>query len=164
MDKRPSYSLFCLVLCLILAACDEAIDPVASFKAGHYEKSFAEFKKLADAGDLDAVNYLGVHYYMGAGVRRNFRTAAEWYEIAALAGHPGAQKNLGVMYYHGLGVKQNYHRAFGWMYQALSGGNMRAQKYINLMRDNVTPNASGLAVRIINKQIAMREKLLDTTQ
>ena len=154
----PWLAASCLVVCL--AACGEALDAVSLFENGDYSKAFNAFSEMARGGDTEALNYLGIHYYIGAGVGRDLPQAAAWFEQAALLGHADAQKNLGVMYYRGLGVKQDYHHAYGWMHHARAGGNGEAQNYIDLMHYNVTPNAMAIAVETINTQIEQQEKLL----
>ena len=40
------------------------------------------------------MNDLGVMYMQGSGVRRDVKTAREWYEKAAALGNPEAKQNL----------------------------------------------------------------------
>ena len=149
---------------LLLGACSEDTDPASLFESGDYEESLSRFKQQAAAGDVGAKNYVGVHYYVGAGVQRDFLAAAQWFETAALEGHPGAQKNLGMMYFRGLGVEQNNRRAFGWLHHARLSGNDDAQKYLSQMQTMVTPNASVIAVELISKQLANKEALVNATR
>jgi len=142
-----------LVLTLGLTGC-AADDPVVLFENGDYDAAFAIFQRLAADGDINAINYLGMHYYLGAGVERDFKKAAELFETAALAEHPGAQRNLGVMYLRGLGVPQDNQQAYGWLFVAYKGGNLGAKEYLVLMSDNVTPNAADLARKRVRKKIA----------
>ena len=147
---------------LLLSACDQSRDAVELFENGEYSEAFEAFQGLAEQGDSDAINYIGIHYYIGAGVPRDLIRAAAWFEQAALLGHSPAQKNLGVMYYRGLGVKQDFHHAYGWMHHARAGGNTEAQNYIDLMHYNVTPNAMAIAADMISIQIEQQKKLLST--
>ena len=151
------HPLVSLVCCLILvASCGGRDNPVESFSEGDYEASFRIFSQRAATGDSEANNYLGMHYYLGVGVTRDFVRAAKFFEAAALAELPDAQRNLGVMYLRGLGVEQDYHQAYGWFFAAHGGGNASAGEYLNLMGDNVTPNASGIARKHVREQIAAR--------
>lgn len=136
-----------------LAACGTEPDPVALFEQGDYDDAFALFSERAANGDIVAINYIGMHYYLGAGVERNFSEAFKWFERAALAGHPGAQRNLGVMYLRGLGVTPDNHQAYGWLYHAREGGNEGANDYLLMMSDNVTPNAAGVARKRVQQRI-----------
>jgi TPR repeat protein len=144
----------CMALIAVLTACSTSdSDPVVLFEHGNYDASLAIFEQRAAAGDIIATNYLGMHYYLGAGVERNFEKAAKLFEIAALAEHPGAQRNLGVMFLRGLGVPQDNHQAYGWLYFAYKGGNAGAQEYLRLISDNVTPNAAGVARKRVRSRI-----------
>ena len=54
---------------------------------------------------------LGVMYYEGHGVLKDYTEAAKWFRHSAERGWLGAQCNLGVMYYRGEGVAQDYAEA-----------------------------------------------------
>ena len=140
-----------LIVCL--AACGADPDPVALFEQGDYDEAFALFSVRAADGDIVAINYIGMHYYLGAGVERNFPEAFKWFERAALAEHPGAQRNLGVMYLRGLGVTADNHQAYGWLYHARERGNEGANDYLRMISDNVTPNAAGIARKRVRQRI-----------
>jgi TPR repeat protein len=158
---RIAFTVALILAVLSFAGCSKDTDPVSLFESGDYDESLSRFKQLAAAGDVDAKNYLGVHYYVGAAVERDFLAAAHWFETAALEGHTGAQKNLGMMYFRGLGVEQDNRRAFGWLYHARQSGNEDAQKYLRQMQTKVTPNASVIAVELISKQLAKKEALIN---
>lgn len=156
-----------LLACLatLLASCSGTQDPFEMFHSGDYESAFEIFSERAKNGDVAASNYVGLHYYLGAGVSRDFEQAVEWFKVAALAEDPDAQRNLGVMYLNGYGVEQDYHQAHGWMYFAHAGGSESAKGYLDLMSDNVTPNASGVARRNVQAQIdvwAKQQKALSS--
>lgn len=154
--RHGAGALACALLVLVtLVGCSRA-DPLSLFNAGDYERSLAAFRSRAAAGDADASNFVGIHYYLGAGVGRDFGKAAEWFLNSAMAGNASAQRNLGVMYLRGLGVPQNYHHAWGWLYYAHAGGNAGARDYLDLLVDNVTPNASGKAREWVAEQLRGR--------
>ena len=148
------------VVALILIGCSKETDPVVLFETGNYQGALDAFRALAIDGDPDATNYLGIHYYMGAAVDRDFLAAARLFEAAALQGHTGAQKNLGMMYFRGLGVEVDNQRAFGWLHHARQGGNEEAQEYLKQMQTKVTPNASVIAVEKVAKQLAGKQALI----
>ena len=62
------------------------------------EKSLAEMIKLAEHvagnGDAEMMGRLGRAYAKGRGVRKDVRTAREWYSKAASAGVAWARKEL----------------------------------------------------------------------
>ena len=106
-----------------------------------------------DGGDVDATNLVGIHYYQGLGVARDYALAARNFEQAALANHADAQRNLGLMYMNGLGVTQDNQRAYGWFFQAHTQGNPRARANVRFLSDNVTPNAGQKARAWVEEQI-----------
>lgn len=59
----------------------------------------------------------GLEYYYGW----NFVKAAEWFEQAALKGHPEAQLKLASLYKNGQGVKKSEEQALFWSRKAKSG-------------------------------------------
>jgi TPR repeat protein len=75
-------------------------------------------QKLAEAGNMDAQNQLGLLYYDGRGVPQNFKQASVWFRKAAEQGHAGAQVNLGTLYSSGYGVSENNQEALFWFRKA----------------------------------------------
>jgi hypothetical protein len=128
-------------------------DPAAAYRAGDYKTSLAAYSARAAAGDLDALNVVGIHYYLGLGAERDYTRAAEAFEQAALGANNQAQRNLGIMYLHGYGVPRDNHRAYGWFFKAYDSGNPHARAYIKFLADNVTPNAGQKARAQIDELI-----------
>jgi TPR repeat protein len=62
------------------------------------------YEKAAAQGSDAAQNNLGLLYYNGKGVRKNYAQAAGWFEKAAAQGNVLARYNLGALYYNGYGV------------------------------------------------------------
>ena len=135
---------FTLSVCLFLAAtgCGSNKSAQQAFAAGDYVTSYELFRTLADSGDLVAQNYLGVHYYLGLGVERDWRQALQWYEKAAKQGEPGAQLNYGLMFQNGYGTDPDIGTAFMWYYASYRQGNAAAGRYMDtLAEDNLlSPN------------------------
>ena len=97
-------------------------DGVAAAKRGDYAAAHREFRPLAEAGDPQAQHNLGVMYYNGRGVERNFTEAAKWFRRAAERGIAEAQSSLGYMYQKGEGVTQDYAQSTRWYRQAAEQG------------------------------------------
>ncbi len=74
--------------------------------------------KLAEAGNADAQNRLGILYHDGQGVPVNYERAKQWFRKAAEQGHAGAQVNLGTLYFLGLGVSESDQEALFWFRKA----------------------------------------------
>ena len=123
-----------------VTGCGSSGDPVEDFESGNYCDAFKAFTRLADTGDAEAFNFLGIHYYLGAGVDKDFERAAQWFERAALARNASAQRNLGVLYLRGWGVPRNNVHAYGWLHQSYSQGNQAAAHYLRMTSNLITPN------------------------
>ncbi|NIO62221.1 MAG: hypothetical protein GTO35_06360, partial [Gammaproteobacteria bacterium] len=90
--------ILCSVLILSIS-CAGNDDPKHAFERGNYEKAFELWMPLAMEGNHEAENYIGIHYYLGLGVRRDHKEAVKWFESAAKAGFPDAQRNYGDMFH-----------------------------------------------------------------
>lgn len=133
---------YSLLVALCLSACGDAQTPREAFESGDYEQSFAQYLPLAETGDSDAANFVGIHYYLGLGTKKDFDKANEWFLTAALAENADAMRNLGVMYMRGHGVSQDWGRAYGWLYHAVQREHPTADEYLSVTADYVTPNKS----------------------
>ena len=72
-------------------------------------------KEKAEKGDAQAQYALGLMYYNGEKVAKNYAEALKWFCRAAEEnGHREAQLFLGGMYYEGIGTPQNYSEAVRW--------------------------------------------------
>lgn len=125
-----------------VSGCSGSEDPKVAFEQGDYEKSFALFMKRAETNDTEAQNYLGIHYYLGLGVGRDYKEALKWYELAARVGNPDAQRNYGDMFQYGRGVPQDYYKAFIWYFAASQQGHETAKHSLASITDSnkLTPN------------------------
>jgi len=86
-----------------------------------------QYQKAAEQGDAQAQNNLGVYYYSGKGVTKDYKEAVKWYQKAAEQGLANAQINLGVCYFCGHGVTQDYTKAVKWFRKAAEQGLAVAQ-------------------------------------
>jgi uncharacterized protein len=102
-------------------------DAQAAFELGDYQTAYAEFLRLAQAGDSNAETALGVLYDDGHGVAKDQRIAVTWYQKAAEKGNPQAQLNLGVHYELAQGVELDYAVALSWYRKAAEQGYAPAQ-------------------------------------
>lgn len=148
-------ALALLAALLTLTACGNDQDPLGRFMAGDYQSSFKSFLQRADNGDSAAINFVGIHYYLGVGVERDFNAAAQWFERAARAANADAQRNLGVLYMRGWGVPRDNVTAYGWLFQATSQGNRRARTYLETVEHLITPNQTMQARRWIAEQLQL---------
>ena len=148
--------LFLVVFLITSVSCSQYKNPKSFFDKGDYKKAYVLWLPLANNGDLDAQNFLGIQHYLGLGVERNLGLAKKWFEKASVAGLADAQHNLGVMYENGEHVEQDLISASMWFYVATKNGNVNAKKRIQrlLNDDKVFPNqfnhAKDLAQKYLN--------------
>ena len=135
---------FTLSVCLLAltGGCGSGKTAQQAFEAGDYDFAFKQFRPLAESGDRVAQNYLGVQYYLGLGVKQDWRRALHWYEKAAEQGEPRAQLNCGLMFQNGYGTDADIGAAFMWYYASHRQGNAVAGRYLQaLAEDNLlSPN------------------------
>ena len=117
-------AVLALGLCLPLAGAD---------KAKPLPKDIPSLKALAEKGDANAQNELGVRYYSGQGVKKNYNEALKWFTKAAAQEHPKAQYNLGVLCEKGEGVIENDKEAVKWFTKAAAQGFAKAQADLGAM-------------------------------
>jgi uncharacterized protein len=66
---------------------EDAAAAVAAHKRGDYAMALRLIRPLADQGDADAQNILGLMYYSGQGVPQNYVIAHMWLDLAAAGGN-----------------------------------------------------------------------------
>ena len=96
-------------------------------------RAVAACRRLAGQGDAIAQYNLGLMYYNGRGILRDYAEAVRWYRKAADQGDADAQNNLGAMYHDGQGVPQDYAEAVRWFRKAADQGHTDAQSNLGLM-------------------------------
>ena len=110
------------------AVADRFHDGMAAYNARDYATAFRKFLPLAQAGDRNAQDALGLMYEKGQGITQNYKKAVKWYRLAAKQGNFQAQYDLGLMYANGHGVGQDDVRAFMWINLAAAGNDDAAKK------------------------------------
>lgn len=95
-------------------------------------------KKKAEAGDSNAQNTLGVCYYTGDKVAKDYETALKWWSVAAKASHAEAIANMGLCYQLGHGTKLDSLMAVKLYKQSVKRGNKSfITERENRLKDNV---------------------------
>jgi len=88
-----------------------------------FAEAMAEFLPMANAGNADAEELIGVMYAMGLGVEKDDQRAFEWYLRSAMRGHPGAQSGVGWYYEVGRGMPEpDLIRGYTWYVLSAIGG------------------------------------------
>jgi TPR repeat protein len=81
----------------------------------------------AEKGDANAEYCLGLLYFEGSGVQRNYGEAISWYRKSADQGYALAEASMGYIYLQGTGVAQDYVEAIRWFNKAADQGNANAE-------------------------------------
>ncbi|MEW6334335.1 MAG: tetratricopeptide repeat protein [Thermodesulfobacteriota bacterium] len=98
-------------------------------------KAFRENRALAEKGDAAAQFNVGLMYYLGQGVARDFPAALGWFKKAARQGNPYAQYNVGYMNEKGEGTPKDYVEAAKYYREAAERGNRLAQHMIGYLHE-----------------------------
>ena len=98
------FLLSLLILFILNTHAQTVAESMALFDDGKTKEAVAQLTKLAQDGDPEAQNLLGVLYDNGQGVAQDYQSARAWFEKAAARGHASAQYHLGFMFEAGRGV------------------------------------------------------------
>ena len=90
----------------------------------------------ADAGDVEAMNLLGVLYVLGVQVPSDYSKAFNWFQKAIDGGSASAMHNLAQMYLYGIGVPRDYTNAFRWFQRSAAYGNVHSMYSAAVMAEN----------------------------
>ena len=107
--------------------------------------SLEELTCLAQQGNSSAQDTLGMRYYMGESVQRDYEAAVAWFHKAAEQGNVHAMAQLGICFYAGLGVECNHREAFDWTLRAAEHGDLASMRnvgYCYLIGKAGSPNIS----------------------
>lgn len=125
-------------LVALVAPMSERGDKLAQAEAADrrhdYDAELNLLQPLAERGDPEAEERLGILYLAGHGVFKNVEEGARWERKAAQQGNADAQLELGFMYRDGWGVPKDPAEAVRWMGKAATqwrtaagGGDASAQ-------------------------------------
>jgi len=99
-----------------------------------YEQSVPQaikwLEEAAKNNNIDASAKLGMLYFRGHDVDKNYQSAAKWLEIAAEHGDAESQYLLGDLFKEGLGVEKNSETAVMWFRKAANQGHKEARKLL----------------------------------
>jgi len=161
--KNAFLKLVLIAASFVVAGCgDQAQRDAANYKAGieaysqgNYAVALEKLKPVAEHGNAQAQNKLGVMHSQGQGVARNDKEAGVWWGKAAEQGHVEAQESLGLLYAKGQGVAQDWVQAYKWFSIAGASGKETAlnnQKVIGVhMSPEKIAEANALAQEWLEK-------------
>lgn len=93
----------------LTALCEDQTGEAACrlMEQGQVEEALKIFEQLAEKGDDQAMVQLGIYYYQGEGVERDYVKAMDWFLGAFTNQNADAFVNLGVMHRDGNSVPKN---------------------------------------------------------
>jgi len=111
---------------------------VAYHKGQHVEKNLEYALKLYHIAAWNG--YADAEFQVGnfAFQRKEYKSASNWYRLAAEQGHTEAQQSLGASHHKGLGVLQDYVRAHMWGNIAASNESEEGSKLLDLVTKQMT--------------------------
>ena len=127
---------YILLVVLIIPGCVVVPEKISRSDA---KKSHNDLLALAKDGDADAQVQLGLVYFHGRGVSRDFKESVKWTRMAAQQGNIHAQFRLGQMYYYGRGVPANYLEANKWVNLAGMSGHEDAIRFRFKLEKKMSP-------------------------
>lgn len=101
------------------------------YQAGNFAAAFSSFRRAAEAGNPEAIGFLGMMYLRGQGTARAPDLAIRWLRQAGEARDPRGMNALGVAYQSGDGVERSYRWARHW-YTAAAEEKGYAEAMVNL--------------------------------
>ena len=102
-------------------------EALRAYERGDFFRARDIWQKLAESGDGQAMNNLGVLYDQGKGLEEDPGRAGYWVERSARAGPPAGISNYGRMLESGRGIAENPQEAARWFDRAAREGQPEAQ-------------------------------------
>ncbi len=146
MTRRGAVAAILLLLAAPPAHADFAA-AARAYDGGDYATAFAEWRRLAQAGDVMAQTAIADMYRGGTGRAPDLRAALHWYRRAAEAGDAIAQMNLGEMLARGDGARRDDIEAWVWLTRAAGQGNGWAKDEAARIERRMTPEQIAQARR-----------------
>jgi len=106
-----------------------------AYNAARYTTALDEWTAVVEQAPSDVnpaiyaeAHYaIGMLYWLGLGVPKDYPEAAKWLRKAAEMGSAGAQAKLGYLYTEGIAVARDYPQAFQWFSKAAKQGDIDGQ-------------------------------------
>ena len=93
---RKLLTILCLTIAVLLGSAGLSWSAdfqkgLTAAQSGDFATALREWKPLAEQGNADAQNNLGLMYREGQGVPQDYKTAVKWYQRAAEQGDAGSR-------------------------------------------------------------------------
>lgn len=129
---KKIYVLILIAVFALLTGCSKSLEEADSFyQKKEYSEAFKIYKKLADDGDVKALNQVAYMYAGGEGVAKDYSEAFKYSKLSADKGNAKGQFNLGIAYLYGFGAVKNNEEALKWFGLAAKQGDVDAQNSYN---------------------------------
>ncbi len=116
------YTLCSAILFVSTPACAQTKTPKSTEKVSN--DSITVIRQQADNGNPSAQNTLGLWYYNGENVSKDYQLAFRWWQKAAEQHHISAIGNLGLCYQYGRGTVKDSLKAIHQYEQSIGKGNV----------------------------------------
>lgn len=103
-------------------------------KLSEFEDIYFRWDPERDQSEVISQTNLGLQYYHGQGVDRDYARAFELIEAAAKSGFPPAQFVLGSIYDNGKAVPRDENEAIKWYERAAGQGHAEAETAANQLK------------------------------
>jgi len=134
----------------------------------NYQTALKVWRDSADAGDPEAMNYVGEIYLKGLGIDPNYALAMTWFKQAADKGNNRAKINLGYMYEEGLGVPKDEVQALNLYREAqgITGDDLVFSSTVQVELQQKDTQIQNLQeqVKDLQNQLDEKKKALDQSQ
>lgn len=104
---RKISSIVVVTICLILVSGTVWATPLPT--------NIVQLERLARAGDMKAMNNLGVIYFNGNKVTQDLKEASNWLKQSAEKGYEEGQYNLGMLHYYKLKQQLKVNETIEWV-------------------------------------------------
>ena len=113
-------------------------DGLVAYNTGDFVRAAEVWRGLAALDDGNAESGLGLLYYSGYGVPRNYALARGYFAKAARKGIVQSQLFLGFIYFRGDGVPRNDILAYMWSDIGVASGYAQALMLRNLVTESMS--------------------------
>lgn len=105
------------------------------YEKGDLSGAFSIIDEAAKFDQTEAQALLGVMYFRGEGVRKNFEIGKYWTERAAHKGNPVAMYNLATCFLNGKGCSVDEDEAIKWLKKAQNSGVRKAGEILEALEN-----------------------------
>ena len=108
------------------------------YNSGNYDSALKYYYVAAMCGHFVAMSDLGVFYYFGLGVTKDYAAALYWHRKSAELGGSSGQNNLADHYENGFGVAKDIEMALHWYRKAAAQGDQSAKRSVQKLEPMVS--------------------------